>query len=91
MNPETTANFAETMRGPVIGRGHPEYDDARKLHNAMIDKRPLFIARCVDAADVIAAVNFGRSTASCRSLFVEAGITRPVLPASMTVWSSTCR
>ena len=50
------------MRGPVIGRGHPEYDDARKLYNAMIDKRPLFIARCVDAADVIAAVNFGRES-----------------------------
>ena len=25
MNPETIANFAETLRGPVIGRGHPEY------------------------------------------------------------------
>ena len=62
MNPEIIANFAETMRGPVIGRGHPEYADARKLHNAMIDKRPLFIARCVDAADVIAAVNFGRES-----------------------------
>ena len=45
MNPETIANFVETMRGPVIGRGHPEYAQARKLHNAMIDKRPLFIAK----------------------------------------------
>ena len=62
MNPETIANFVETMRGPVIGRGHPEYAQARKLHNAMIDKRPLFIARCVDAADVITAVNFGRDS-----------------------------
>jgi FAD/FMN-containing dehydrogenase len=60
MNHEIISNFAETMRGPVIGRGDPEYDDARKLYNAMIDKRPLLIARCVDVADVIAAVNFGR-------------------------------
>ena len=44
----------------MIGRSDPSYDDARKLYNAMIDKRPLLIARCVDAADVIAAVNFGR-------------------------------
>ena len=60
MNPEIIANFAEIMRGPVIGRDHPEYDDARKLYNAMIDKRPLFIAKCADVADVMAAVNFGR-------------------------------
>ena len=32
----------------------------RALYNGMIDKRPRLIARCVDAADVIAAVNFGR-------------------------------
>src|SRR5208337_4222310 len=38
----------------------PEYEEARKLYNAMIDKRPLLIARCADIADVIAAVNFGR-------------------------------
>ena len=38
---------------------------AGKIYNAMIDKRPAFIARCVDVADVIAAVNFGREN-SCR-------------------------
>ena len=54
------ATFGETLRGPLIGRQHPEYEDTRKLYNGMIDKRPLVIARCVDIADVIAAVNFGR-------------------------------
>ena len=49
------ANFGETLRGPIIGRQHPEYEDTRKLYNGMIDKRPLVIARCVDIADVIAA------------------------------------
>ena len=44
----------------MIGRGHPDYDEARKLYNAMIDKRPYLIVRCIDSADVIAAVNFGR-------------------------------
>ena len=43
-----------------IGRDDKEYDEARKLYNGMIDKRPLLIARCADVADVITAVNFGR-------------------------------
>ena len=60
MNDEAIAKFAPGLRGPLIGRSHPEYEETRKLYNAMIDKRPLLIARCADAADVIAAVNFGR-------------------------------
>jgi hypothetical protein len=60
MHEETIAKFAQSLRGALIGRSHPDYDAARRLYNGMIDKRPLLIARCVDAADVIAAVNFGR-------------------------------
>jgi FAD/FMN-containing dehydrogenase len=60
MNDEAIAKFAQSLRGPVIGRNDAEYDEARKLYNAMIDKRPLLIARCADVADVITAVNFGR-------------------------------
>src|ERR687883_2015328 len=52
--------FSERLRGPVVGRDDPDYDAARALYNGMIDKRPRLIARCVDVADVIAAVNFGR-------------------------------
>lgn len=52
--------FAQGLRGNLIQRGDAEYEDARKLYNGMIDKRPLMIARCADVADVIAAVNFGR-------------------------------
>ena len=60
MNDEAITKFGQSLRGTLIGRSHPEYDEVRKLYNAMIDKRPLLIARCTDAADVIAAVNFGR-------------------------------
>ena len=60
MNDGALADFARGLRGPVIARSHPEYEEARKLYNAMIDKRPLVIARCIDAADVMTAVNFGR-------------------------------
>jgi FAD/FMN-containing dehydrogenase len=55
-----TGQFQQTLRGRLITRDDPDYDDARALYNGMIDKRPLLIARCVDVADVVAAVNFGR-------------------------------
>jgi len=48
------------FRGELIQAGHPAYESARKVYNGMIDKRPQVIAQCVDVADVIAAVNFGR-------------------------------
>lgn len=48
------------LRGELIEPGDRAYDAARKVYNAMIDKRPRLIARCVDVADVIAAVNFAR-------------------------------
>lgn len=48
------------VRGDVIDAGHPEYDSARTIYNAMIDKRPRIIVRCADVADVIASVNFAR-------------------------------
>src|SRR5438477_2961071 len=49
-----------TVRGRIIEPTDKDYDDARKVYNAMIDKKPRLIARCVDAADVIACVNFAR-------------------------------
>jgi FAD/FMN-containing dehydrogenase len=59
-----TTELAQTLashhRGPVITPQDPEYDSARALYNAMIDKRPALIAQCVDAADVMAAVSFAR-------------------------------
>jgi len=48
------------FRGELIQPGDASYDAARKVYNAMIDKRPALIARCVDVADVMAAVDFGR-------------------------------
>src|SRR5438552_5349354 len=48
------------LRGDLIQPGDAEYEQARKVYNGMIDKRPALIARCVDVADVIGAVNFAR-------------------------------
>jgi hypothetical protein len=54
------AEFASQIRGEVILPSHPRYDAARKVYNAMINKHPGMIVKCVDTADVIHAVNFGR-------------------------------
>ena len=52
--------FKASLRGRLIERDGPDYEQARKVYNAMIDKKPSFIARCADVADVIACVNFAR-------------------------------
>ena len=60
MNAETLDQLKSSFRGELIQPTDATYDAARKVYNGMIDKRPMLIARCVDVADVIAAVNFGR-------------------------------
>jgi FAD/FMN-containing dehydrogenase len=59
---DTTAvqAFAATLRGSLIQPGDPGYDPARTVWNALIDRHPALIVRCVGAADVIAGVNFAR-------------------------------
>ncbi len=55
-----TSALSESLCGNVIGRGDPEYDEARKVFSGMIDRYPRLIAQCADVADVIVAVNYGR-------------------------------
>jgi FAD/FMN-containing dehydrogenase len=57
-----TDEFRAAFRGELIEPGDPGYDEARAVYNGMIDRRPRLIARCVDTADVIAAVDLGRET-----------------------------
>ena len=52
-------------RGAVITRNDEEYEKARRVWNAMIDKRPAAIVRPRTAADVLAAVNFARDAGLC--------------------------
>jgi len=53
-------DLRQSMSGPVLGPEDSGYDDARRLWNAAIDRRPAVIARCQSAADVSRAVRFAR-------------------------------
>jgi len=52
--------FKESLRGELILANEAGYDDARSVWNAMIDRRPALIARCLGVADVVNSVNFAR-------------------------------
>jgi len=61
MTSEDVASFKAQLRGELIEPSDPEYEEARKVYNGMIDRRPRLIARCADVADVIAGVRFARA------------------------------
>jgi FAD/FMN-containing dehydrogenase len=48
------------LRGPVLTPKDQGYEDSRTVWNAMIDKRPALVARCLGVADVVASVQFAR-------------------------------
>jgi FAD/FMN-containing dehydrogenase len=60
--PQPTVDTAalEGFGGELLRDGDPGYDQARRVPNAAIDRRPALIARCTGAADVIAAIGFAR-------------------------------
>jgi FAD/FMN-containing dehydrogenase len=50
----------EQAHGQVVTADDAEYDEARAVYNAMIDRRPQAVVRCMDTDDIVAAVNFAR-------------------------------
>jgi hypothetical protein len=57
--PEALQELQTGFRGELMQPDSGGYDDARRVFNAMIDRRPALIAHCSGVADVIAAVRFG--------------------------------
>ena len=62
----TTAPRAlrDRVRGPVITPSDAAYDEARRVYNAMIDRRPAAVVRCTGVEDVAQVVRYARETGS---------------------------
>jgi FAD/FMN-containing dehydrogenase len=55
-------DLAGSTSGTILQPGDSGYDEARRVHNGSIDRRPALIVRCRTAADVAAAVRFARAS-----------------------------
>ena len=58
----TVEQLRSDISGSVIGPGDPPYEEARRVWNGRIDRRPALIVSCNSTDDVVAAVRFGRDT-----------------------------
>ena len=58
---DAIAELAKTFGGKLLQQGDAGYDEARKVHNGLIDKRPAVIACCRGSADIAGAVKLGSS------------------------------
>ncbi|WP_363317287.1 FAD-binding protein [uncultured Lutibacter sp.] len=61
LNESIIEEFKAQIRGELVFPNDLNYHTARKVYNGMIDKYPGLIVKCIDVADVIHSVNFGRN------------------------------
>ncbi len=60
IEPDAVNRLKAQLRGPVLTPGESSYEESRTLWNAMIDRKPALVARCLGVADVMACVRFAR-------------------------------
>jgi FAD/FMN-containing dehydrogenase len=60
LDQEVVEGLSTSLRGEVLLPGGETYDEARTIWNAMVDRRPGLIVRCLGSADVVRAVSFVR-------------------------------
>jgi FAD/FMN-containing dehydrogenase len=60
MSGKTPSELRDHVRGEVVVPGDPGYEDARLVHNGMIDRRPAVVVRVANAGDVMATVRYAR-------------------------------
>ncbi len=59
---ERFGSLAKAFSGVLLRPGDDGYDDARRIHNGLIDKRPALVARCRGTADIVDSVRFARES-----------------------------
>ncbi len=59
--PEAATQLAKTFTGQLLQPSDPDYEEVRKVHNGLVDKRPALIARCRGVADIRDAVGLART------------------------------
>jgi len=60
LDPAVLDAFAERVAGRVFVERSDEYEQARRVWNGLIDKRPAVIVQCLGVADVLEAMRFAR-------------------------------
>ena len=61
VNDTDLASLRQSLRGDLVVAGEAKYEEARRVWNGNVDRRPALIVRCLGVADVQQAVNFARS------------------------------
>ena len=81
---ERVGALAAEFTGALLRPGDAGYDEARRIHNGLIDKRPAVIARCRSAADVARAIG-SHARSGSRSPYAAAATTWPAARARRAV------
>jgi FAD/FMN-containing dehydrogenase len=61
LSPESLADLGRSLSGSVLTPVESEYEGARRCFNALVDRRPAVIVRCLGADDVATAIDFART------------------------------
>ena len=75
--PKSVQLLADALSGHVLVPGDPGYDEARRIHNGLIDKHPAVIARCLHTADVAATRSLSAGAKGSRSRSAAVATTSP--------------
>ena len=86
---DTTSFELSGFEGTLLRSGDVDYDQARRVFNAMIDRSPALIARCATARDVVAAVDFARGHNVALSVY-GGGTGSPAQLCATRASASTC-
>jgi len=60
IDPKHVDALRALLRGTLLTEGAAGYDDSRSIWNAMIDRKPALVARCIGVSDIVAGVKFAR-------------------------------